>query len=57
MSEADPADVRVRVEEAQRVRDARAERDAALTPAERLARVDALCRQLAAIRPVRPPQA
>ena len=33
-------------------RAARAERDAARTPTERLERVDELCRQLAAIRPV-----
>jgi hypothetical protein len=57
MSQTEQDDVRVRIDEAQKVRDARAERDASLTPAERLARVDSLCRELAAIRPVRPPRA
>lgn len=38
--------------EADLVRRARARRDAALSPSERLARVHELCRQLAAIRRV-----
>ena len=41
------------VREAEEVRELRAARDRALTPGERLQRVDALCRQLALIRPVR----
>jgi hypothetical protein len=40
-------------EEAELVRAARARRDASLTPSQRLERVHELCRQLAAIRPVR----
>ena len=38
--------------EADEVRALRAERDRHLSPEERLRRVDALCRQLASIRPV-----
>lgn len=37
--------------EAEEVRRRRAERDAALTPSQRLERVHELCRQLAAIEP------
>jgi hypothetical protein len=40
------------VREAEEVRTLRAERDRQLSPEERLRRVDALCRQLASIRPV-----
>jgi hypothetical protein len=40
------------VREAEKVRAVRAERDRRLSPEERLRRVDALCRQLASIRPV-----
>jgi hypothetical protein len=40
------------VREAEEVRAPRAERDRRLSPEERLRRVDALCRQLASIRPV-----
>jgi hypothetical protein len=40
------------VHEAEEVRAVRAERDRQLSPEERLRRVDALCRQLASIRPV-----
>ena len=40
------------VREAEEVRVLRAERDRQPSPEERLRRVDALCRQLAAIRPV-----
>lgn len=39
------------VREAELARALREQRDAALTPSERLARVHELCRQLAAIRP------
>lgn len=39
------------VREAEAVRRRRAEREAALTPSERLERLHELCRQLAAIRP------
>ena len=53
MSRVDPAELRQLADEADQARLARAERDAALTPSERLARVHELCRQLAAIRPVR----
>lgn len=42
--------------EAEEARALRARRDAALSPAERLARVHELCRQLAAIRPAGPPK-
>ena len=42
--------------EADTAREVRARRDAALTPEERLERVDKLCRELAAIRPVQPEQ-
>lgn len=42
------------VREAEKVRAVRAERDAALTPSERLERVHELCRQLAAIRRATP---
>ena len=38
--------------EADEAREARARRDAELTPSERLERVHDLCRQLASIRPV-----
>jgi len=41
------------VREAEMVRAARARRDAALTSSQRLERVHELCRQLAAIRPIR----
>ncbi len=41
--------------DAEKVRALRARRDAELSPAERLARVHELCRQLAAIEPARPP--
>lgn len=41
------------VREAEVARRTRARRDAALTPAERLARVHELCRQLSMIRPAR----
>jgi hypothetical protein len=44
------------VREAEEARLLRARRDAALTPAERLARVHELCRQLSTIRPVAKPQ-
>ncbi len=44
-----------RVREAEAVRRARLERDAALTPRERLERVHELCRQLAALRLREPP--
>ena len=40
------------VHEAEELRALRAERDRQLSPEERLRRVDALCRQLASIRPV-----
>jgi hypothetical protein len=40
------------VREAKEVRALRAERDRHLSPEERLRRLDALCRQLASIRPV-----
>jgi hypothetical protein len=40
------------IREAQEARQARARRDAQLSPAERLARVHELCRQLSSIRPV-----
>jgi hypothetical protein len=40
------------VREAEEARAIRVARDAALTPEQRLERVHALCRQLAAIRPV-----
>jgi hypothetical protein len=40
------------VREADEVRALRAQRDRDLSPEERLRRVDALCRQLASIRPV-----
>jgi hypothetical protein len=40
------------VREAEEVRALRAERDRQLSPQERLRRVNALCRQLASIRPV-----
>jgi hypothetical protein len=39
------------VREAEQTRRVRARRDAALTPAERLARLHELCRQLSSIRP------
>jgi len=39
-----------RVREAEEVRSARAARDAALTPCERLERVHELCRQLSALK-------
>jgi hypothetical protein len=42
------------VREAQAVRALRAERDARLSPEERLERVHELCRQLAAIEPAKP---
>jgi hypothetical protein len=42
------------VREAEEIRRLRAERDADLTPEQRLERVAALCRQLALIRPVEP---
>ncbi len=41
------------VREADEARTLRAERDRRLSPEERLRRVDALCRQLASIRPGR----
>jgi hypothetical protein len=44
------------VREAQEVRAIRARRDAALSPEERLERVHELCRQLAAIERVSPPE-
>ena len=44
------------VREADAAREIRARREAALTPAQRLERVDKLCRELAAIRPVHPEQ-
>jgi hypothetical protein len=40
------------IREADEARRTRARRDAQLSPAERLARVHELCRQLASIRPV-----
>jgi hypothetical protein len=40
------------VYEAEEARTLRAERDRQLSPEERLLRVDALCRQLASMRPV-----
>lgn len=40
------------IHEAEEARALRAERDRNLSPEERLRRVDALCRQLASIRPV-----
>lgn len=52
MATTDDDILRQNVAEADAARRVRAERDAALTPSERLERVDALCRQLAAIRPV-----
>jgi hypothetical protein len=42
--------------EAEEARRARARRDADLTPAERLARVHELCRQLSSIRPLSDPK-
>jgi len=52
MAIVDDRELRRLADEADRARAARARRDAALTPSERLARVHELCRQLAAIRPV-----
>jgi hypothetical protein len=52
MATSDADILRHNVAEAEQARLARAARDAALTPSERLERVDALCRQLAAIRPL-----
>ncbi|MGI8781991.1 MAG: hypothetical protein ACR2L8_17815 [Solirubrobacteraceae bacterium] len=49
---AEPSDPDEAAREADEARRLRAHRDAALTPAERLARVHELCRQLAGIRPV-----
>jgi len=49
----DANELRKLADEADRARLVRARRDAALTPSERLARVHELCKQLAAIRPVR----
>jgi hypothetical protein len=48
---AEPHDAEAATLEAEKARQARARRDAALTPAERLARVHELCRQLSSIRP------
>lgn len=53
--DATPEDLAEAVEEAEEARRIRARRDAALSPAERLARVHELCRQLSAIKPVTTP--
>ena len=42
------------IREMEAARTERARRDAALTPTERLERVHELCRQLSALRPIRP---
>jgi hypothetical protein len=53
---AESRDLDEAVREAEEARLLRARRDAALTPAERLARVHELCRQLSTIRPVTKPK-
>jgi hypothetical protein len=52
MTEHDDQAMEDAVHEAEEVRTIRAERDRHLSPEERLRRVDALCRQIASIRPV-----
>lgn len=52
MTQHDDQDMEDAVREAEEVRALRAERDRHLSPEERLRRVDALCRQLASIRPL-----
>jgi len=51
-----PSQVELAGREAEEARELRESRDAALTPAERLARVHELCRQLSTIRPVSKPK-
>ncbi len=51
MSDDAALDEQEALREAEEVRRRRAERDAALTPSQRLERVHELCRQLAAIEP------
>jgi hypothetical protein len=46
----EPLDLEEAAREADTARETRARRDALMTPAERLARVHELCRQLASIR-------
>lgn len=53
---ANPSESDEAIREAEEARRLRARRDAELSPAERLARVHELCRQLSAIRPVPEPE-
>jgi hypothetical protein len=52
MTQHDDQTMQEAVREAEEVRALRAERNRQLSPEQRLRRVDALCRQLASIRPV-----